>query len=130
MKNKKLILAAVALVAVAALMLGAYFLTRPDTAEGSKTITVTVVHRDGSEKVFTCRTEAENLDDVLLAEGLVEGDDSAYGLYIHTADGERALWEEDGAFWAVYIGSESAVDGVSKIPVYDGGEYSLVYTIG
>lgn len=130
MKNKKILLAVVALVAVAALFLGAYILTRPKIAEGSKTITVTVVHKDGSEKAFTCHTDAEYLDEVLLAEGLVEGENGPWGLYIHEADGERAVWEENGCWWSVYISGQLAVDGVSDIPVYDGGEYSLVYTVG
>ena len=50
MKNKKLVIALVALVAIAAIVLGVYFATRPATSEGGKAVTVTVVHRDGSEK--------------------------------------------------------------------------------
>ena len=38
MKNKKMILIAVAVVAVAALMLGVYLATRPETKAGSKTV--------------------------------------------------------------------------------------------
>ena len=53
MKNKKLMLIAVALVACVAVMLGVFMATRPETVAGSKTITVTVVHKDGTEKVFT-----------------------------------------------------------------------------
>ena len=59
MKNKKLILIAVALIACVAVMLGIFVMTRPETVAGSKTVTVTVVHKDGSEKVFTCKTDAE-----------------------------------------------------------------------
>ena len=41
MKNKKMILIAVAVVAVAALMLGVFLATRPETVQGAKTVTVT-----------------------------------------------------------------------------------------
>ena len=53
MKNKKLFIALVALVAIVAIVLGVYFATRHATSEGGKAVTVTVVHKDGSEKVFT-----------------------------------------------------------------------------
>ena len=70
MKNKKIILALVALVVLAAIVLGVYFATRPQTAQGAKTITVTVVHADGSVKDFTYHTDEEYLGAVLVAEGL------------------------------------------------------------
>ena len=52
MKNKKLLIAVIAFVAVVAVLLGLYFATRPDPNEGKKAYTITVVHSDGSEKVF------------------------------------------------------------------------------
>ena len=80
MKNKKLFIALVALVAIVAIVLGVYFATRPATSEGGKAVTVTVVHKDGSEKVFTYHTDEEYLGTVLVDEGLVEGEQSDYGL--------------------------------------------------
>ena len=130
MKNKKIILALVALVVLAAIVLGVYFATRPQTAQGAKTITVTVVHADGSVKDFTYHTDEEYLGAVLGAEGLVEGDDSEYGLMIHTVDGEKASWEENGAYWALYVGEEYAMTGVDSTPVSDGDTFKLAYTIG
>lgn len=130
MKNKKIILALVALVVLAAIVLGVYFATRPQTAQGAKTITVTVVHADGSTKDFTYHTDEEYLGAVLVAEGLVEGDDSEYGLMIHTVDGEKASWEENGAYWALYVGEEYAMTGVDSTPVSDGDTFKLAYTIG
>lgn len=130
MKNKKIILALVALVVLAAIVLGVYFATRPQTAQGAKTITVTVVHADGSVKDFTYHTDEEYLGAVLVAEGLVEGDDSEYGLMIHTVDGEKASWEENGAYWALYVGEEYAMTGVDSTPVSDGDTFKLAYTIG
>ena len=73
--NKKTILAIVALVAVIGIFLGVYFLTRPQTQQGSKEITVVVVHKDGTEKTFTYHTDEEYLDKVLVSEGLMEGQD-------------------------------------------------------
>ena len=67
MKNKKIWIAIVALIAVVALMVGVYFATREKPVDGEKTISVTVVHKDGSEKAFTCKTTEEFLGPVLLA---------------------------------------------------------------
>ena len=130
MKNKKLILVSVALALVIAAMLGIYFATRPATSQGSKTITVTVVHADGAEKKVTIRTDAEYLAEALLAENLVIGEDSQYGLNIHTVDGEKASWEANQSYWALFIGEDYATTGVSQTPVNDGDSFKLVYTIG
>ena len=128
MKNKKMILIALALVVVIGLMLGVYMATRPETAAGSKSITVTVAHSDGSENEFSYKTDAEFLGEALLAEGLIAGEDGPYGLTLITADGEEVVWDRDNAYWQIYIGEEAAVVGISQIPVYDGGSYSLEYT--
>lgn len=130
MKNKKMILAAVALVVVVALMAGVYFATKPATSEGAKAVTITVLHADGSEKVFECHTDAEYLDEVLLAEKIAEGDQTEYGLTIHTVDGEKADWNVNQSYWALIINGEYAMTGASSTPVVDGDAYRLEYTIG
>ena len=130
MKNKKMILVAVALIVCVAVMLGIYLGTRPETVAGGKTITVTVVHKDGSEKVFEGYSEAEYLGTVLVETGAVEENYGDYGLYILVADGEEASWEKDGAFWSVYVGDEPAITGADQIVLEDGGVYSVVYTLG
>lgn len=129
MKNKKLVIALIAFVAVAAILLGVYFATRPETSQGAKEITVTVVHKDGSEKVFTYHTDEEYLDKVLLTEGLISGSEGQYGLVIETVDGEAAIWETDGAYWSLYIGEEYATTGISSTPVHDGSTFKLVYEV-
>ena len=130
MKNKKTILALAAFVLIAALLLGLWAANRPETAEGAKAFTVTVVHSDGSEKVFSYTTDAEYLADVLLAEGLIAGEDGPYGLTLLTVDGEDAIWDVHHAYWCLYIGEEYATTGVSDTPVYDGSSFTLAYTNG
>ena len=130
MKNKKVWLGLIALVAVIAVMLGVYLGMRPETVEGSKVFAVTVVHKDGTETEFTYNTNEEYLGAVLLAEGLIEGEEGPYGLMISAVDGENADWNANQSYWALYIGEEYATTGVDTTPVTDGGEYRLVYTIG
>lgn len=124
--NKKIIVSIVAVVAVIGLMLGVYFGTRPEAQQGSKTITVTICHSDGTDYSLTWQTEAETLADALLEKELVTGSTGEYGLTIESAHGETADWN-DGVFWAIYIGEESATTGASGIMLTDGGSYKLVY---
>lgn len=130
MKNKKLVLAVIAIAAVIVLMLGLYLVTRPEAVAGGKEITVTVVHSDGTEKVFSYSTDAEYLGEVIVSEGLVNGEEGPYGLYFDTVDGETASWEENQSYWSILIGEEYATTGADGVVLTDGGEYSLVYTIG
>ncbi len=97
---------------------------------GKNAITVKVVHKDGSEKVFTYRTDEEFLGDLLLEEGLIKGNDGPYGLEITEVDGETAVYATDKAYWALYEGDQYALQGISTTPITDGGEYALVYTKG
>ncbi len=124
--NKKTILAIIALVALIALMAGVFMLTRPETQQGTKTITVTVIHADKTEKTFTYHTDEEYLDKVLLHEKLIEGYEDQYGFVIEKVDSEEALWT-GGVFWSLYIGNEQATTGISQVVVTDGGEYKLIY---
>ncbi len=127
-KQTKLIIAVAVIVAVVVVMAGIYFATRPDTAQGAKTITVEVVHGDGSSKDFTYHTDSEYLGEVLLAEGLVAGDQGEFGLYILTVDGEDAIFEESGAYWALYQNGEMTTTGADTTPIQDGDSFQLVYT--
>lgn len=129
--NKKTVIIAVgALVLLIGVFLTVWLLGRPRTTAGVKGYSVTVVHSDKSSKVFDFRTDEEYLGAALKNEGLVSGTVSEYGLMIETVDSERAVWAENGAYWALYIGGEYASTGVDSTPVNDGDSFSLEYTIG
>jgi len=128
MKNKKLVIALVALVAVVGILLGVWMMNRPQTTEGTKAYAVTVVHSDGSQKEFEYKTDEAYLGDALVAEGLIAGDEGPYGLVIITVDGEDAVWDTDQAYWSLYIGEEYATTGISETPVNDGDSFKLEYT--
>ena len=129
-KNTKLIIAVVALVVVIAVLIGVYLATRPQTSQGAKAFTVEVVHSDGSTKTFGYHTDEEYLGTVLQAEGLIAGEMGPYGLTIFEVDGERAVWEENGAYWAIFVNGEYGMTGVDTTPVNDGDAFKLEYTIG
>lgn len=130
MKNRKLWIGVVALLLVAGLMGWLWMGSREQAVQGGKEIAVTVVHKDTTEKVFEYDTEAEYLGELLMEEGLVEGESGQYGLMIDTVDGETADWNVDKSYWAIFIGEDYATTGADGIALTDGGQYSLVYTIG
>ena len=129
-KKAKTILAAVVLALVAVGMFFAYEQFKPKPQEGAKSIEVVVVHKDGTEKSFSVNTDAEYLAEVLVSEGIVEDNQTEYGLYILVADGEYADYNADGGWWAVYEGDTQSNFGASELPIRDGGLYKVVYTIG
>lgn len=130
MKNKKMIAVVVALVVLIGALLGVWMATREEAVAGGKNITVTVIHGDGTQKDFSYATDAEYLGEVILSEGLVEGEEGPYGLTIYTVDGEAASWEENQSYWGIFIGEEYATTGADGVVLTDGGVYKLVYTIG
>ena len=128
MKNKKLILAVVALVLVIAAMVGVYLSTRPEAVEGQKNVTVVIVYEDGTEKKLEYATTHEYLSQLLLEKELVTGYESEeFGFTIVSVDGIELNWSEDSAYWALYEGEAYAVTGASGIVLVDGGVYKLVY---
>ena len=54
--------------------------------------TVIVTDVDGTENTFQYTFEAATVGEALLAEGLISGDESEYGLYITSVNGITADW--------------------------------------
>ena len=130
MKNRNIWAGLLALVLVTGAMMELWMGSRKTPIGGGKTVTVTVVHGDASENVFIYETEDTHLGQMIVSEGLAQGKEGPYGLEIHTVDGETASWEENRSYWALFEGEEYAATGADGIVLTDGGEYSLVYTIG
>lgn len=126
--NKKTWIALGALLLVVAILVGVYFATKPQPQEGSKTITVEIVHADGKTETVECHTDEEYLDHVLVAEGLIEESNIVDG-YFDTVRGETASWTENKSYWAFYINGEYATVGICEAIVEDGATYKLAYEI-
>jgi hypothetical protein len=127
--NKKLIAIVIALAVLVAALAVVYFVTRPQATEGMKSFTVEIVHKDGTSKKLELKSDAEFLGEVLDEKGLIEYEEGQYGKFILKADGEKAVFEEDGAYWGFFIGEEYAMLGVDQTPIEEGKAYRLVYTI-
>ena len=128
MKTNKKVFAMIAIVLVAALMVGVYAMTRPQAVEGGKNVTVVIVYEDGTEKKLEYATDLEFLSELLLEKELVTGYESEeYGFTIEGVDGIVLDWSKDGAYWALYEGDEYATTSAAGIVLVDGGVYKLVY---
>lgn len=127
---KKTILIIVAAVLVVALMLGAYFLFREKATQGEKAITITVIDSTGKETVYELNTDALYLIQAMdEAEGLTyEGEEGPYGMMISHINGEKAVYEEDNAYWGFNVNGDYCNYGVSEQPVNDGDAFEIVYT--
>ena len=122
--NKKTLFAVAALAVVAALMLGLWYFTRPETQAGDKTVVVEVVHGDGNSREFTCQTDEEYLGALLLEEELAEGEEGPYGLFITTVDGETAQ-DSLRQWWCITKGGERVETGVDTTPINHGDHFEL-----
>ena len=114
------LLVLVAVVALSAISCGA------KGTEGEKTFTLKVVTLDGTvAEELEITTEREMVGEALLDEGLIEGDQGAYGLYVKKVCSLVADYDVDGTYWSFYIGGEYAMTGVDTTPIVDGEAYTL-----
>lgn len=127
--TKKIVLAVVILAAVVVLMALVYKVFMPKGQAGAKEITVMVIHGDGTEKEFTYQTDAEYLGEVIVSEGLVEGEEGQYGLFITSVDGEAAD-DSKQQWWCITKGGEQVNTSADQTPIADGEVYELTMMEG
>ena len=124
-KNTKTgILAAVVLVVLIVVALIVWKTTRAEPEAGSKTLTLTITHMDGTEKTVTVKTDAQYLLDALNEKSLVDGYDSEFGYTITTVDGEFADADK-GEWWVFTKGGEWVDTDVSSTVIYDGDGFEF-----
>lgn len=129
MKKKSTIIAIAFLIIMIGVALACWFAFAPETSEGSKTIVVDVTHKDGQTNSFTIQTDAEYLGDAMKADGLLEGTDGEFGLYVLTVDGETV--DESNQEWWGYTKSGEMVNyGVDLCPIADGDHYEFTLHVG
>lgn len=129
--KKKQIIALIGFIVLLLAVAAVWFLSRPASVAGAKTITLDVIHADSSANTFTISTDAENLRTALeQEEGLIDGEEGAYGLMVYTVDGETADWDRDQSWWCLTKDGEMLNTGVDDTIIADGDHYEFTYTIG
>lgn len=93
--------------------------------EGSKEFAFTVVGTDGNEVNLEIHTDKETVGDALVDLGVIAGEDSEYGLYVKTVNGETLDFDEDGKYWAFYIDGEYGMTGVDTTEIIEEASYAF-----
>ena len=127
-KQKKTTIISIAVVValvIIALVCWASF--RPQALEGVKNITVTVAHSNGTTRTEEFETTAQYLADALVDHIEIDGEESEFGLFVKTVDGEYAD-DAQGVYWMFDVNGAMGEYGVDTQPVADGDVYSF-YTI-
>lgn len=89
-----------------------------------------VTDLDGNETAFDYTSNAKTVGEALVAEGLVEGHETEYGLYIDTVNGITADWDADQTYQAFYINGEYATTGIDGTEIVADATYGLTLTKG
>ena len=129
--NKKKVIGIVALVVLVAVMGILYATFKEKPVEGSKSITIEVVNSNGEGTTYEVKTDAEYLAQAMEeADGLeYEAEEGPYGLVFSSINGEKAVYEEDGAYWGFFVNGDYCNYGASEQPVEDGDAFQIVYTL-
>lgn len=93
--------------------------------EGKTKFALTVTDKEGNETQFEIHTDKETVGEALVELGLIEGEDSEYGLYVKTVNGITADYDKDGVYWAFYINGEYASAGVDSTNIAPTESYAL-----
>lgn len=129
-QNKKRTLWVVAAFAMlAAVVAGIVLLTGPQGVAGEKQIGLTVVFADGAQQQYDIQTDAAYLGEALEQEGLIEGEQAQYGLYITTVCGVTAD-ESKEEWWCLTQNGGALSTGADSTPISDDDQFELTLTVG
>ena len=96
--------------------------------EGATVFQFSVVDLEGNESKFEIHTDETTVGAALLKEGLIEGEEGPYGLYVKVVNGITAIYEEDGSYWAFYENDQYGLTGVDLTDIDPSVAYSFVQT--
>lgn len=100
---------------------------KPELSESRDSIQYTVITVDleGNETTFEITSDKKTVGEELLAQGIIDGEQGDYGMYIKTVNGLTLDWDKDAKYWAFYIGEEYATAGVDMTDAEAGATYIL-----
>lgn len=96
--------------------------------EKQKSLTVEVIHKDGTKATYEYVTDQSYLGDLLLEEGLIAGEEGPYGLFVKEVDDEKSNFEQDGSWCQLLTDGKPADQGVDETLIEDGSVYTWTYT--
>ena len=102
----------------------AKYLKNTEMGEGDTTLVVEV-KADDRQITFTIHTDKTTVGEAMQEHGLLEGEDSEYGLFIKKVNGIVADYDLDQTYWGFYIDGEYAMTGVDSTNIEEGVTYCL-----
>lgn len=96
-----------------------------ELGQGQTTFTFTVVDEQGQEETYQIHTDQTTVGDALVELGLIDGEESEYGLYVKTVNGITVDYNTDGRYWAFYVDGAYAQTGVDSTQVTEGATYTF-----
>jgi predicted small lipoprotein YifL len=102
----------------------AKYLKDTTVGEGAKSVLVDI-EADGKKITLTIKT-----DKATLGEALYENEIINDASFFDTANGIKADWNANQAWWKVCKGGETTMVGVNDLTLTDGDHYEFIYTIG
>lgn len=104
----------------------AIYLSDKSFGSGATVIEVEVI-AEGKSVTFTLHTDAETLGEALVAEKLVEGETSQYGLYIKKVNGMTADYSVDATWWGITKNGVDLPTGADSEKITSGAHYEFTY---
>ncbi len=126
---KKGLFALAGLLVLGGLLLGVYRTFAPSGTAGDKQFVLEVVHGDGSVQRLTIQTDRAWLGEALRDEGLIDGEEGPYGMFIKTVDGETAD-ESRQEWWCLTRSGGTVNTSADDAPIADGDQYELTLMVG
>ena len=99
-----------------------------EKGEGKTSFNFEVTDIDGKTTKFLIKTDKTIVGEALQELGLIDGEDSTYGLMVSTVNGVTADYNKDKAYWAFYENGEYAAKGVDQTEIDTTATYAFVKT--
>ena len=128
--NKKHLFSILAVIAAIAVLCTVYFCFRETSTQGTKNVVLEVINSKGEISLYNVSTDALYLRQVMdEAEGFEYAEtQNGFGPMVTSVNGEKAVYEEDGAYWGFYINGNYCNYGISDQPVNDKDKFTIAYT--
>ena len=97
--------------------------------DGSKVFDVTIVDQEDVETTLEIHTDQETVGAALLELGLIAGEESEFGMFVKTVDGETAD-DSKQEWWCLTKGGETWTSGVDSTEIADGDAFEFTLTTG
>lgn len=93
--------------------------------QGEKKFFFIAEDKEGKETKWEVHSDEDTVGKALIAEGIIEGEDGPYGLYVKTVNGITLDYDKDGLYWAFYENDEYALTGVDQTEITEGQTYAF-----